>query len=181
MFGINFGLGIDENELTDSECEEEQNLNTSKRQKIEVDDLKSKFESLQQQRLKIKAKHDKKSQRVFKNPKSNTTPIESEPKSNEAPSSSQTFKVPIMKEDLEFIDKLEKKIDDAIRNDQIELAEQISDELAEIQTDLNSSKASNAAKYQTKLVAQKKKNSEKKKKLFWHFEAKQHWESKANM
>jgi hypothetical protein len=186
MSDFDFGLGIniDESQLSSDEDDKAANpQEIIQNQQVNFktkEDLKARFELLRSKRLTREARQKRRSQKRLERHETKNAVAESTP-AHPAPSVCEIFKAPLLKEDLRTINRLTRDIDEALKKDQIELAEKISDDLANKQSELSLSKAAKAAEYKAGVEAKKKKKNEKKKKLFWRFEPKQHWESKANM
>ena len=179
-----FGL-IDESYLSSSsdEKEEEKIQCQSKKSKTEIqNDLKQRFESLKERRLRIKSKNDRKLERKLKNKLTSvkTTSLKVSVDNN-TKTSHLNLNVPLLGEELSDLNRLEEKIEKAIEQKNIELAEKISDELNEKQTELVKTKMENALNYESKRTSKNNLKTDNTKKPFWRFEAKQKWESKANM
>jgi hypothetical protein len=159
---------------TDEEDKEEKNevdlSNNNKKLKINLtEDKKLRFEQLKARRGQLKEKYDRK--RSSKVKIQNPILLKScQPKAD----------VIQPEEVIEHsINQLEKQLDSAIASNQVDLAEKLSDCLANKQSELKVNKA--YLKHQFQLEIKKKQEEKKKKKLAWTFEAKKRWETKSNM
>ena len=178
----------------ESEAENEEKSEDSMMKKKQINpEQKSKFDLLKQKRQTIKEKFDKKMKKLkskeklrfdglltrqttagFKeiNDLNESNRDESLTYENDAKS----------KEEQESIEDLERRIDEALKSDDIEMAEKISDEISSKQFKDLIQKANEAERFKleqkVKELAQRKK---KPKMLNWRFEAKKRWETKSNM
>ena len=133
-----------------------------------------KFKLLQEKRLKIKDKQEKKlAKKYLKNEKS---PIQSVVPNNTNFSLNQNGV--LLKNSS--IKSLERKIDSALSDANIDAAEKLSDELFAKESELKMNKEREKLEYgQAKSLLLN--DTHKKRRLNWKFEAKQRWESKSNM
>lgn len=168
-----------ETDFVFSSTEDEQE-ESSKKVKINLtEDKKQKFEQLKVKRSQIKAKHDRK--RSSKPYLKSTE--ECEPHQTKSNILTNPIAVIQCEQIVEHsVSQLEKQLNTAISSNQVDLAETISDCLAQKQTELEQARDIQREKFQNELDAKKRKSEVKqKKKLAWRFEAKQKWETKSNM
>jgi hypothetical protein len=148
---------------------------------------KERFDLLKQQRNRLNKKIERKKNRLEKNDtilnkKDLINNIETN-KSNETDkkiNNKNKLSNIIITDINECNEKLRESLEKAIEDGQIELANELSDRLASLENVEKECQKVNAAKFQIKLDT-KKFNKERYRKLNWRFEAKERWESKANM
>ena len=139
--------------------------------KIKItDDKKHKFELLKQKRLQIKQNYDlKQSKKRLKIEQSKTNePIET------------VVHLPTTSNDIieSDIKQINKELNSALKSNDIESSERLSDRLAIKQAELKANKASEIIKSQLDHNLKKKTDL---KRLKWTFEPKKRWETKSNM
>ena len=147
-------------------------------------DRKLKYDALCQKRTKIKEKYEKKA--AYKLKKKNKLHLDhfnnnqaSSSKTNELPLNSKSIKTLLQNGDSSFEESLEvKKIDLALEKNDIELAEELSDNLSTRLHEHNIKRTFESLEYQKKMDDKK---LIKRKKPSWRFEPKQRWETKSNM
>lgn len=176
-----YGFGLEEYMSNSSDTEEEKEVSTQSKTTIANQQI-TKFQALRQKRIRIKEKHERKlASRLVKNIKP-TKHAELVQQSRAASSSSKPSQPVIegrvhsnFNEDLDI-----KKIDLALANNDIQLAEQLSDNLSSKETNANLMDTIEAQKFE--LTLQQNKSQKKlKKSIPWRFEAKKRWETKSNM
>lgn len=169
MKDLDFGL-VDDVHVDDSDSEELESKSIDK--SVPSNDIVTRFDQLKQVRAKIQSKHETKRLKKAKVKRR----IDSKDKNSEIlvsnrPGSSLTtnsLKV-IDKEDQESLEEIERKLEKAIEEKDIELASKLSDLLHQTETRVEQKRVSAVVKYKSKLDALKAK---KKQKLEWKFEAK---------
>lgn len=187
------------NELNNYESDSDNNVNdsveTTKKHELKQDYLE-RFEKLKEKRLKLQHKQLKKEQ------KKNCLNVFKKQIKNECEKSSVNSGVNEevkLKEHFETYTNIVKKLDDwkqpdeieeennlkkqlncAIKENNFDLAEELNEKLIEHESKLHINYAVNALKYE-KQTKESDLPSKKTKKLKWQFEAKERWESKANM
>ena len=184
---MNFWSGL--NDLkdisSDTDSGEDVNKEENNQKKLKSnpvkDEFKLKFENLKQKNAKLKNKfaNRKEKQKLKKDTlknnrikNDNTISAKINENINLPNTSEKTDKI---------IKKLEDKIDLAINESNIELAEKLSDNLFEEQTKANIIKQTEIFKFKSDVLDKRAKLDNKKTKYKWRFEAKQRWETKSNM
>ena len=172
----NFGLDFNEKSLSDEDEDQEHIVNKTKKTNSISNDAKTKFEVLKQKRQRIKKKQERKLLRINKVTEKVAVQDISISNNQQTSSKSLNHEISVFPTDVKDIQRLEYKIDQAIREGNFELAEVVSDRLHVKECEVQMSKT-----LQTEKFKKAKKRDTKKKRFFWRFEAKKHWESKANM
>ena len=126
--------------------------------------LIEKFNVLKEKRLKLARRNEKRQNSKPHMIESNLNQIQSVPNVDEP--------------NLPPVECLEKKLDQALAEGNIEKAERISDDIYAKNTQLEVLKRKEMIEFEAK---KRKKRLEANKRLNWRFEAKQRWESKSNM
>lgn len=190
MTNINDFLGFEiEEDLSDSSEDnnnDQQQFKTSKNNSDIFNDRNSKFDALKQKRLQIKEKYEKKAasklekkQRQHLNPARVNNTNSSSSKESELDTGARTE---LHNTDLSFLDEAleEQKIDLALSRNNIDLAEQLSEDLSTKLHEQSMKRALESKEYQKEFY-EKNLLKSKRKKPNWRFEPKQRWESKSNM
>jgi hypothetical protein len=180
---MNFWSGLNDLKDFSSDSDKDTQVNDIKKLKSNPikDELKIKFENLKQKNVRIKERYTKRKEKrklkkdIIKQQLTNdlTTQIVDSNVCVDLPKTSE-------KND-KIIEKLEIKIDQAINESNIELAEKISDTLFEEQTKAKIKKQNDILKYESDVLHNRRKLDLQKTKYKWKFDAKQRWETKSNM
>ena len=162
---------------SENETEKSTDVIVSSKTQI-TEEQKLKFQNLKNKRIHWKEKYEKKYCKKLINQEkkinkekvtNNKSPVESTQSLAHSPQTTQ-----------HSIGELERSIDLAIKESEIELAERLSEQLSSKQYEKKLNDALATQQYQMEMY---KKNLSKKRKktLHWRFEPKQRWETKSNM
>lgn len=158
---------------TDNESSEESKTNeenSNLKTKLKPN-LIEKFNLLKHKRLQIEKRNEKRRQKK----RSNFS------KTNEQGSNELSSKLLKSPKDLPNVKILEKSLDQALNEANIEQAEKISDVIFAKQTQLNMLKRKEQIEFEEVVKRRLEEKGKKRSRLNWRFEAKQRWESKSNM
>lgn len=190
MTHINDFLGFEiDSDLSDSSEDnknDQQQLKTSKNNADILNDRNLKFDALRQKRLEIKEKYEKKAAIKLEKKRRNHLNLTSVNNANASSSKGRELDTGVRTElhntDSIFLDEAleEKKIDLALSRNNIELAEQLSEDLSTKLYKQSIKRALESEEYQKK-IDEKNLPKSKRRKPNWRFEPKQRWESKSNM
>ena len=184
----------DSSESTDDDCN---GAELKKEQKIKTKEIsiehQTKFDLLKQKRLQIKEKFDRKMKKFKSNEKLSMalnglraknncfTEIDDLDNSKNEQSCSKTNEESFSGNLTVSLEDLEYKMDKALEEKNIELAEHLSEQIYATQTQQSLQKEAEVEKFKQELKLKEQAEKKKRKPLNWRFEAKKRWESKSNM